>query len=141
MNSIYVCFNFNTVSLCSDTPEEYDKIYQSVYKPLARFLYSHQNFKFSFAFNGPQLVYYKKKRNEFITILKQLVERNQVEILGGGFYSPVLPLLFSVDRNTQIDMLSTEIRQTVGKRPRGITMFEDIWDSSLVTNLQTCGIE
>ena len=141
MNSIYVCFNFNTVSLCSDTPEEYDKIYQSVYKPLARFLYSHQNFKFSFAFNGPQLVYYKKKRNEFITILKQLVERNQVEILGGGFYSPVLPLLFSVDRNTQIDMLSTEIRQTVGKRPRGITMFEDIWDSSLVNNLQTCGIE
>ena len=141
MNSIYVCFNFSSVSLYSDTPEEYERIYQTVYKPLARFLYSHPHFKFSFSFNGPQLVYYKKKRNEFITILKQLVERNQIEIIGGGYHSPVLPLLFPVDRNTQIDMLSTEIRQTIGKRPRGISMFGDIWDSSLVNNLQTCGIE
>ena len=129
------------MSVCSDNPEEYDKMYLTVYKPLARFLYSHPDFKFSFSFTGPQLLYYKKKRNEFLTIIKELVERNQVEILGGGFYAPVLPLLFSVDRNTQIDMLSTEIRQTVGKRPRGITMFADIWDSSLVNNLQTCGIE
>ena len=141
MNSIYVCFNFRSISVCSDNSEEYDKIYQSVYKPLARFLYSHPSFKFSFSFTGPQLVYYKKKRNEFLTILKELVDRNQVEILGGGYYAPVLPLLFPVDRNTQIDMLSTEIRQTVGKRPRGITMFADIWDSSMVNNLQTCGIE
>ena len=141
MNSIYVCFNFRSVSVYSDSPDEYDRMYQTVYKPLARFLYSHPDFKFSFSFTGPQLLYYKKKRNEFLTIIKELVERNQVEILGGGFYAPVLPLLFPVDRNTQIDMLSTEIRQTVGKRPRGITLFGDIWDSSLVNNLQTCGIE
>ena len=141
MNSIYVCFNFRAMTVCTDNPDEYDRMYQSVYKPLARFLYSHPDFKFSFSFTGPQLLYYKKKRNEFLTIIKELVERNQVEILGGGFYAPVLPLLFPVDRNTQIDMLSTEIRQTVGKRPRGITMFADIWDSSLVNNLQTCGIE
>ena len=141
MNSIYVCFNFRSVSVYSDNPDEYDKMYQTVYKPLARFLYSHPDFKFSFSFTGPQLLYYKKKRNEFLTIIKELVERNQVEILGGGFYSPVLPLLFPVDRNTQIDMLSTEIRQTVGKLPRGITLFGDIWDSSLVNNLQTCGIK
>ena len=129
------------MSVYSDNPDEYDRMYQTVYKPLARFLYSHPEFKFSFSFTGPQLLYYKKKRNEFITIIKELVERKQVEILGGGFYAPVLPLLFPVDRNTQIDMLSTEIRQTVGKRPRGITLFADIWDSSLVNNLQTCGIE
>ena len=141
MDSIYVCFNFRSVSVYSDSPDEYDRMYQTVYKPLARFLYSHPDFKFSFSFTGPQLLYYKKKRNEFLTIIKELVDRNQVEILGGGFYAPVLPLLFPVDRNTQIDMLSTEIRQTVGKRPRGITLFGDIWDSSLVNNLQTCGIE
>ena len=141
MNSIYVCFNLRSLSVSTDATEEYDKVYQSVYKPLAKFLYSHPDFKFSFSFTGPQLIYYKKKRTEFITILKELVERNQVEIIGGGFYSPVLPLLFTVDRNSQIDMLSTEIRQTVGKRPRGITMFADIWDSSMVNNLQTCGIE
>ncbi len=141
MNSIYVCFNLRSLSVSTDAAEEYDKVYQTVYKPLIKFLYSHSNFKFSFSFTGPQLLYYKKKHTEFITILKELVERNQVEILGGGFYAPVLPLLFPVDRNSQIDMLSTEIRQTIGKRPRGINLFADIWDSSIVNNLQTCGIE
>ena len=141
MNSIYVCFNLRSVAAVSSETDEYEKLYQTIYKPLARFLYSHVDFKFSFSFTGPQLEYYRKKRNEFITILKELVERKQVEILGGGYYAPVLPLLFPVDRNTQIDMLSTEIRQTIGKRPRGITMYADIWDSSMVNNLQTCGIE
>ena len=141
MNSIYVCFNFKSISACQDDPEQFDKDYQNIYKPLTKFLYSNPNFKFSFYFNGPQILYYKKKRSEFITILKQLIERKQVEIIGGGYYDPVLPLLYSVDRNTQIDMLSTEVRQTFGKRPRGITTFGDIWDSSLVNNLQTSGIE
>ena len=29
MNSIYVCFNFRSMSVCSDNPEEYDKMYES----------------------------------------------------------------------------------------------------------------
>lgn len=141
MSSIYVCFNIKSVTSCYNSNEEFEKTYQTVYKPLVRFLFSHPEFKFTFSFTGPELVYYKKKRNEFLSILKQLVERKQIEILGGGFYDPVLPLLYSVDRNTQIDLLSTEIRQSIGKRPRGIIMFGDIWDNSLVNNLQTSGIE
>ena len=141
MNSIYVCFNLVSVTVASDDSAEYERLYQTIYKPLARFLYSHPDFKFSFSFTGPQITYYKKKRNEFITLLKEFVERNQVEIIGGGFYAPVLPLLFPADRNSQIDLLSTEIRQLFGKRPRGMVMFGDVWDSSMVNNLQTCGIE
>ena len=141
MNPIYVCFSLKSFTNTFTALDEFDKDFQSVYKPLARFLYSHQSFSFSLSFTGPQLQYFRKKRNEFFSIIKQLVERKQVEILGGGFYAPVLPLLFPVDRTGQIDLLSAEIRQTTGKRPRGISLFEDCWDSSLVNSLQTCGIE
>ena len=141
MNPIYVCFSLKSFTNTFAALDEFDKAYQSVYKPLIRFLYSHQSFSFSLSFTGPQLQYLKKKRNEFISILKDLVARKQVEILGGGFYEPVLPLLFPVDRTGQIDLLSAEIRQTTGKRPRGISLFEDCWDSSLVNSLQSCGIE
>lgn len=124
-----------------ETNEVLEKDYQTVYKPIAKFLYSHPEFCFSFSFTGTQLQFFKKRRGEFLSILRELIERKQVEILGGGYYDPVLPLLYSVDRNGQIDMLSAEIRQTTGKRPRGISLFADCWDSSLVNNLQTCGIE
>ncbi|MCR4735804.1 MAG: DUF1926 domain-containing protein [Treponema sp.] len=141
MNSIYVCFTLKSVSSILDSTDILDKNYQSVYKPIAKFLYSHPSFPFSFVFSGNQIQFFKKRRNELISIFRELVDRKQIEVIGGGYYEPILPLLFSVDRNGQIDMLSAEMRQTMGKRPRGISLFADCWDSSLVNNLQTCGIE
>lgn len=141
MNSIYVTFNLKSFTNSLESNDLLDKNYQSVYKPLIKFLYSHPDFPFSFSFSGTQIQFFKKRKNELITILREMVDRKQVEVLGGGYYDPVLPLLYPVDRNGQIDMLSSEIRQTVGKRPRGISIFADCWDSSLVNNIHTCGIE
>jgi len=141
MGSIYVSFIIKSVPLCTDNTEYFDKSFQTVYKPIIKYLYSHSSFPLSFAFSGPQIQYFKKRKNELITILRELVDRKQVEILGGGYNEPLLPLLNSVDRNGQIDLLTSEIRQTFGKRPRGMTLFEDCWDSSLVNNIHTCGIE
>ena len=141
MGRIYVCFSLKSVSSSMVSSENFDRNYQSVYKPLIKFLFSHPNFPFSFSFSGNQIQYFKKRKNEIISILKQLAERNQVEFFGGGYYSPILPLLYPVDRNGQIDLLSAEIRQTFGKRPRGISFFADCWDSSLVNNVHTCGLD
>lgn len=141
MSSIYVCFSIKAVAYNLESSKILEEDYQTVYKPIIKFLYNNPDFDFSLSFSGLQLTYYKNRKKELITILKEMLERKQIEILGGGYYEPVLPLLFPVDRNGQIDMLSAEIRQTFGKRPRGITLFSDCWDSSLVNNLQTCGIE
>ena len=141
MGSIYVSFIVKSVSVCTDNTDCLDKSFQSVYKPLIKYLYSHPTFPLSFAFSGPQIQYFKKRKNELITILRELVDRKQVEILGGAYNEALLPLLNSIDRNGQIDLLTAEIRQTFGKRPRGMTLFQDCWDSSLVNNIHTCGIE
>ena len=141
MGSIYICFHLNAISLSSTDNNSPEKRFQTVYKPLAKFLYSHQNFPFSLSLNGITLQFLKKRKNELITIYKELVDRKQLEILGGSYYDAVLPLLFPVDRNGQIDLLTSEIRQAIGKRPRGMTITADAWDSSLVNNINTCGIE
>ncbi len=138
---IYVCFSLKSVFAGLELNDVLEKNYQNVYKPVIKFLYSHPDFSFTFSFSGNQIQFLKKKRTEFITILKQLVDRNQVEVLGGGYYDPVLPLLYTVDRNGQLDLLSSEVRQAIGKRPRGVSVFADCWDSSLVNSLQTCGFE
>lgn len=141
MSTIYISFNLKSISSSIESTDVLETNYQAVYKPLAKFLYSHPEFGFTFSFSGNQINFFKRKRKEFLTIVKQLVEKKQVEVLGGGYYDPVLPLIFSVDRNGQIDMMSTEIRQTIGKRPRGMSVFADCWDSSLVSSLINSGIE
>lgn len=141
MNKIYVSFNLKSFSNLVESNDLYEKDYQSVYKPLIKFLYSHPEFNFSFSLSGMQLQFFRKKKTELITLFKQLIERKQIEFLGGGFYDPILPLLYTVDRNGQIDLLSAEYRQSLGKRPRGVSLFADCWDSSLVNTLKTSGFE
>ncbi len=141
MGSIYVSFIVKSVSVFTESTEVLEKNFQTIYKPVLKYLYSHPSFPMSFAFSGSQIQFFKKRKNELITILRELTDRKQVEILGGGYNDPLLPLLNSADRNGQIDLLTSEIRATFGKRPRGMTLFQDCWDSSLVNNIHTCGIE
>lgn len=141
MGSIYVSFIVKSVPLCTENTDFLEKSFQTSYKPVIKYLYNHPAFPISFAFSGPQIQYFKKRKNELITILRELVDRKQIEILGGAYHEPLLPLLNSIDRNGQIDLLTSEIRATFGKRPRGMTLFQDCWDSSLVNNIHTCGIE
>lgn len=140
MNSVCVCFGLESAPAGMTLPDS-EKDYLDVYKPAATFLYSHPDYSMSFSFNGNQIQFFKKNHPEFLEILQQLTNRKQVEVLGGGFYNPVFPLLFPIDRSGQVDMLSAEIRQTTGKRPRGMTLCASSWDTSLVTSLETCGME
>lgn len=141
MKSVYFSFILNSSQLTSMQSDVFENDYQNVYKPLIKFLYKHSNVKMSFFFNGPQFQFFKRKHPEFIKILQELISTKQVEVLGGGFYDPVFPLLFPMDRTGQIDMLSSEIRSSTGKRPRGVTLSGSSWDLSLVTSFSTCGIE
>ena len=140
MGTTFVCFNLKSISSSVDSNSILEKDYTLVYKPLIKFLYAHEDFPFSFSFTGRQLDFFKK-HSEFFSILRELLERKQIEVLGGGYHDPIMPLICPADRNGQIDTLSTEIRQFLGKRPRGITLHSDIWDTSLVNNINTCGIE
>src|SRR5574344_1281709 len=141
MKILNICFEIATDLEGTSDNAILEKNYQSIYKKLISFLYSHPKCMFSFSFTGTQLLYYKQNHPEAIKILSELTGRHQVEVLGGGFYSPVFPLLFPIDRSGQIEKMTAALRETIGKRPRGMSLFESIWDPSLVTTLQTCGME
>lgn len=139
--SVCICFGLKSSLVDSVHSDTLEKEYQRIYKPLAKFLYSHSLFRMFFSFTGPQLEFYRKKHPEFIELMQKLIERKQIEILGGGYYNPVFPLLFPRDRSGQIELLSSSIREAVGKRPRGISLYESIWDSSLLSCFSTSGME
>ena len=139
MSLLNLCF-----SLVADDSNDDDKLeqdYQSIYKRFASFLYAHPKLQFSVSFLGNQLAFYKKHHLEFIDLIGQLTSRKQLEVLGGGYYNPIFPLLFPQDRSGQIELLTSELRQSIGKRPRGMMIYGSVWESSLIPCLQTCGME
>lgn len=141
MITLHICpvfaSKFSQFQSLSSCKEKYEKIY----KPLGTLLFGHPDFKFSFYFSGPQLEIFRKNKPEFLELLKTLLMRKQVEIIGGGYYDPIFPLLFPADRSAQIEKLSLAIRQNFGPRPRGMHLFADSWDSSLILTLDECNME
>jgi hypothetical protein len=141
MKFLNICFTLAANSTVVFPVEDYEQNYESVYKKTAAFLYAHPHCHLTFSFSGKQIEWIQKKHPEFLDIMSELLGRKQIEILGGGYYNPVFPLLFPLDRTGQIEMLTAELRRTTGKRPRGMMLCSSIWDNSLVTSLHTCGME
>ena len=114
--------------------------YQKIFKKALTFLYSHPDFYLSISFTGPQLEFYDKKHPESIELLKDLLSRKQIEIVGGGYYAPVFPLIYPADRTGQIEKMSVAIRSILGKRPVGMYLFGSIWDPMLVMTFYSSGM-
>jgi hypothetical protein len=122
-------------------PAEYEKIYQSTYKPLISTLYNLPDLPFTLYLAGPFMDWLEHHHPEFFMILEEMVSRKQIDILGGGFFSPLFPFLPPADRVGQIELLTTEIRKHLGKRPRGAWLPSSAWEPAMVSSLNTCGIE
>ena len=81
------------------------------------------------------------ERPEFIARLAALVARDQVEILGGGYYEPVLASLPERDRIGQLRRMGDELETLFGRRPTGAWLAERVWEPDLPTSLAAGGYD
>lgn len=141
MKLLNICFYVTGSPSVFAHNEEFEAKYQSVYKNIVSFMFEQVNSRFSISFSGSLLSWINREHSEFTQLLSKLIGHKQTELLGGGYYNPVFPLLFSQDRTGQIDLMTSELRHCVGKRPHGMTIAHSIWDNSLVSCFQSCGME
>ena len=141
MSNIRICLGYAGRATEFQDETSYQAAYKSVYKPLGAFLFANPQLKFSFFFAGRQIEFFKKKNPEFLDLVKNLIARKQVEVIGGGYYNPLFPLILPADRAAQIETLTNSLRQNFGKRPRGICLFCDSWDPSLISTFAAASME
>lgn len=130
-----------TFDYLGDRVHSLDCEYEASYKTLFQFLEAHPDFRFFFFFSGSHLEHYKKHHEEFFPIIKDLLERDQIELLGGGYYNPLFPLTFPRERTAQLEDLNNFLRDNLGKRPRGAYLPLSAWDSSLLSAFVTTGFD
>lgn len=141
MNTVHLCFGLCGKAANYSTQKTAVEKYNSLYKKLASFIFDSQDFGFSFFFSGIQLEWLKQYHEEFVMFLNDVVARRQVELLGGGYYNPIFPLILPCDKVAQIEQLTTAIRRLAGKRPRGMFVPQGLWETQLVSNISSCGME
>ena len=113
--------------------------YRAAYEPLLAALQRHPGVRLGLHYTGPLLDWFKAHKPEALEQLRGLVDRGQVEILGGGYYEPVLASLRETDRVGQLTRMADEVESLFGRRPGGAWLAERVWEPDVPTSLAKAG--
>ncbi|MDR1429737.1 MAG: DUF1926 domain-containing protein [Spirochaetaceae bacterium] len=120
--------------------EDFEEAYTKTIKPFVTTLYRFPGIPASLHYSGTLLSWIERNHPEFIMLLDDLITRKQIELIGGGFYEPMMPLLSLSDKIGQIEMLTTYIRKQFGRKPLGCWIPGLGWDNALAAPLNTAGM-
>ncbi len=118
-----------------------EKAYKDSYWPFLDALSRHPSVKLTLHNTGFLFDWIYENHPEYIELLKTMVERGQVEIMGGGYYEPVLSVIPEADRLGQVRMMSHRLTEVFGVRPRGIWLAERVWEPYLPNVITGAGLE
>jgi hypothetical protein len=120
--------------------EVFERAYRARLKPFISTLYKYPKIPAVLHYSGALLQWLERNHPEFFMLIGDLVSRKQAELLGGGFYEPMIPLIPLSDRISQIEMLTTYLRKQFGKRPQGCWLPGLAWEQTVVGALNACGM-
>ncbi|HSS36130.1 MAG TPA: alpha-amylase/4-alpha-glucanotransferase domain-containing protein, partial [Patescibacteria group bacterium] len=109
--------------------------YERAYQPMVAALERHPGVHIGLHYTGPLLDWIRAERPEFLDRLAALVGRDQVELLGGGYYEPVLAAIPERDRVRQLVRMADEVERIGGRRPAGMWLAERVWEPALPTSI------
>ena len=111
----------------------FEDAYRTSYRPFLDVLEEYPEIPFALHTSGPLLEWLVDRHPEYIARLRALVEAGRVEILGGGFFEPILTMIPQRDRFGQIRAFSTYLHELFGIQVRGMWVAERVWEQQLVS--------
>src|SRR5215472_1986989 len=112
-------------------PWVFQQVYADAYLPMIEALERHPGVRLSLHYTGSLFDWLAQVQPAFLQRINQLVQREQVEIVGGGYYEPVLPSIPDSDKIAQIRRLSEYLETIFGGEPDGMWLAERVWEPAL----------
>jgi len=122
-------------------PWVFQQVYEESYLPMIEALEQHPGVRLSLHYTGSLLDWFHEAQPEFIERIAALVQSNQVEIVSGGYYEPILPSIPDRDKIAQILRLNEQIVRDFGMHPSGMWIAERVWEPGLPRLIREAGIE
>ena len=117
-----------------------EQAYRDSYLPFLDVFEDYADLRISLHTSGPLLEWLIERHPDNVARIRSLVAANQIEIIGGPFYEPVLPMLPSRDRIGQIRKYTEFLNRTFSTSVNGMWMPERVWESSLTADIARAGI-
>lgn len=120
--------------------EVFERAYAASYRPFVELLLRHPAIRVGLHYSGPLLEWMEQAHPEFFDWLREMVDRGQAELVGGGFYEPILISIPPADRVEQLKRLADYIEERFGRRPTGAWLAERVWEPQLPAALAQAGV-
>jgi len=122
----------------------FDEVIQALteraYRPFLTAIRDRPSLKLTLHVSGPLLLWLERQVPDYIDLVGELVQRRQIELLGGGLYEPILAAIPDQDRVAQIALMGDHIYSRFGVRPKGLWLAERVWDAAIVPSLVDAGV-
>ncbi len=141
MRSINLIFGCHSHQPVGNFDFVFDESYRKAYLPFIEVLERFPSVHVTLHYTGPLLDWFLKERPEYIARLRALAERGQVEIMGGGYYEPLLCAIPEHDAIAQIQRMQRFCEEHFGARPRGMWLTERVWEPQMARTLAKAGVE
>ncbi|MBU0951557.1 MAG: DUF1926 domain-containing protein [Elusimicrobia bacterium] len=141
MKKINFIFGVHNHQPVGNFKEVLDKGYELAYKPFLELMENHPSIKWSLHCSGVLWDYFREFQPEYIDKTKQMHDNNQVELIGGGYYEPVMPALPDRDKIGQIKKMSEYLKNEFNSRPEGLWLAERVWEPHLPKIFAIAGVK
>ncbi len=121
-------------------PEVIEKAYQDAYLPFIDVLEQYPQVKAVLHYTGPLWEYFLREHTSFVARLRSLACSGRVELLGGGFYEPILTVIPPEDAVAQLNLMRECLQRHTGQSPHGVWLAERVWEPHLPSLLARCGV-
>lgn len=120
----------------------FEQAYQDSYLPFLDVFERYDNrLRIALHTSGSLMEWLDDRHPEYVDRLGSLVATGRIEIIGGAFMEPILPMIPSRDRIGQISTYTKWLEQRLGATTRGMWVPERVWEQSLTTDIARAGIE
>ena len=141
MKQIYLGLAIHNHQPIDNFGSVFEQVYRLAYLPFVEALERHPGIRLSLHYSGCLLDWLLEHRRGFVERVAALAARGQVELMGGGYYEPILPIIPDADKLGQIAKLSAAIKELFGQEPTGLWLPERVWEPHLPKALAQAGIK
>ncbi len=141
MSKLHLILAFHNHQPVGNFEHVLEECYGKAYLPFLETLLDHPQLKVVLHYSGNLLSWIQEKHPEAFEIIKTLADTGRAELLSGGLYEPILPVLPEKDKVLQVSEMSRLIRKSFGQSPKGMWLAERVWEPQIPGFITRAGIE
>ncbi len=131
MGNVYFILGIHNHQPTGNFEHVFQWAYEHAYKPFLEVLKQYPKIKISIHHSGPLVDWLVANHRDYIEEYKHLASEGRVEIMGGAYYEPILPIIPDEDKTGQLLLMKKKMREILNYNPVGVWVPERVWEPYL----------